>query len=97
LSEIPAQAIHLEDSGTQDRSQLVRYDFSSDQSGVLWHVAIYTKEGKLDSGSRTIEQIHETDVIERVLKPSGLWDSSYGEEVNISIDRGIEDDIPKSL
>lgn len=97
LFGIPPEAIHLRDAETRDRNQLVRYDFASDQSGILRHFGIYTIEKTGPIPYRIVDQLVADEAIENVLKPSGLWQKSYGQRVNISIDWGVERSIPKTL
>jgi hypothetical protein len=94
LSEVPAQAICQERVETQGQYRLVRYDFSSDQSGSLQHFGIYTKEKRGGIADQAIRQQDARGAIEYVLKPSGLWDKSYGERIEVSIDPGLKYDPP---
>lgn len=95
--EVLEGMIHRASVEMQDRYQLVRYDFSSDQSGTLRHVAIYTKELKPHIEDNTIAKVHDSEAIGRVLNPSGLWDSTWGDKLHVSIDRGCEKPIPATL
>jgi hypothetical protein len=97
LFGIPPEAIHLRGAETRDRNQLVRYDFASDQSGILRHFGIYTVENAASTPYRIVDQLLADEAIENVLKPFGLWQKSYGQRVNISIDWGIERSVPKAL
>lgn len=89
---VHVQAIHPEVAETQDLYQLVRYDFSSVQSGSLEHYAIYTKE-KINHDKH---QETSKEAFERVLRPFGLASDSFGEAVNVSADRGLQCALPLS-
>ena len=91
LSKIPVEAIQRKHAETPDEYQLVRYDFTSDKSGLLRNVGIYTRERKEDDGVPS-EKASET--IERILYPSGLWDISFGDCIHVSTDAGIRHSIP---
>ncbi|MGB6690474.1 MAG: hypothetical protein WBE76_21780 [Terracidiphilus sp.] len=97
LSVIPAQTIRSARPGKQDQYQVVRYDFASVQSGTLRHIALYTREKTDSSTYRIANQAVADEAVENVLKPSGLWQESYGDRVNVSIDWGLEHPIPVTL
>jgi hypothetical protein len=94
-SEIPAQAIHPEEAEMPEQNQLVRYDFSSDQSGSLVSFAIYSKERRLYRTSPDIRREDAYGAIEHVLKPFGIWLDSYGDTIQVSIDSGLSAEPPK--
>jgi len=94
-SEIPAQAIHPEEAEMPEQNQLVRYDFSSDQSGSLVNFAIYSKERRLYRTSPDIRREDAYGAIEHVLKPFGIWLGSYGDTIQVSIDHGLSAEPPK--
>jgi hypothetical protein len=71
------------------QNQLVRYDFSSDQSGSLVTFAIYSKERRLYRTSPDIRREDANGAIEHVLKPFGVWLDSYGDTIQVSIDPGL--------
>jgi hypothetical protein len=81
--------IRLEVAETQDQYQLVRYDFSTDQSGSIESFAIYTKERICSGEDRHIFRESRREAFERVLKPFGLLEDSYGDKVNVSVDPGL--------
>ena len=87
-SVIDDNMIRREAADTQDRYQLVRYDFASGQSGTLQHFAIYTKEPISDLNMRHVGIETPRAIFERVLKPFGLVDDSFGDNANVSVDRG---------
>jgi hypothetical protein len=91
---IPAQAIRPEEPENPDQNQLVRYDFSSDQSGSVRHVAIYTLEVGPEALTDSKEYVPEHESVSRVLVPSRLWQDSFGAQINVSIDRGCRADPP---
>lgn len=94
---VPEEMIRLGAPKGRGQFQLVRYDFSNEQSGTLRHVGIYTKEKKSLNPVQAIDQLDANEAIENVLKPSGLWQDSYGEKIYASIDRGCGAKIPKTL
>jgi len=96
LSQIPTEAIQRIDAEAQSQYQLVRYDFTSDQSGLVRNVGIYTQERESGRLPHPSEQIHESEAIERILKPSGLWDISFGDCIHVSRDAGIKSQIPSA-
>jgi hypothetical protein len=83
-SEIPFESIRQEKAETRGHNQLVRYDFSSDQSGSLKHFRIFCEEPFRADGDIYPEEARQA--IERVLKPSHLWNDSYGDRIHVSIE-----------
>jgi hypothetical protein len=82
VSEVPAEAIRQEISGTRDRGPLFRYDFSNGRPDSPARFVIYTQENKPD----TVNAEDARQAVERILKPSGLWRESYGPVEHIAID-----------
>lgn len=94
---IPWKALRLKEVETQDRYQLVRYDFSNGQSPELAHVAIYTRETPQRMSVDSKEFVPEHEAVDRVLLPSMLWCNSYGVKIIVSIDRELKYDAPPKL
>jgi hypothetical protein len=92
---VPVEAIRLEAFETRDRYQLVRYDFASDQSGFLYHCAIYTEENEFGIAYRALRQQDGQEAIERVLKVSKIWEGSYDYQINVSPDPGAQHIVPR--
>lgn len=85
-SEVPYESIRQENAETHGHNQLVRYDFSSGQSGSSKHFRIYCKETQPFRTDGDIYPEEAGQAIERVLKPSGLWKDSYGDRIYVSIE-----------
>jgi hypothetical protein len=94
-SEIPVQAIHTEGVEMPVQNQLVRYDFSSDQSGSLVSLAVYSKERRLHRTSPDIRREDPDAAIEHVLRPFGVWQGSHGDTIQVRIDFGLSAELPK--
>ena len=97
LSRVRAEMIRqVEEAEALTQYQLVRYDFSSERSGTSHHCAIYTQETGFDIAHRVLSQQDGREAIERILKVSKIWDGSYRDRINVSIDRGLQHPVPKT-
>ena len=88
-SLIPDEAIHQEAYEKPDQNQLIRYLFSNGRLDSLERVWLYTTENEeFEDFQQTGEQS-----IERILKPSGIWDDSWGpaQRMRVEFARDIRD------
>jgi len=69
--------IRSEEVETLGHSQLVRYDFSNGLPNNLQRFRIYSRES--DPSYITIPDA--TRAVERVLKPSNIWEGTFGSAI----------------